>query len=280
MIADKIREEQERIQNELQNAQAEQARKIPNTADKASVRAHSVRRKDRVRASAKGHQDVIEQYQAKYVGGATSMPKPPKASKVASGWTLEGNYGTRKDANLVSRNLRAAGNFTMVRRMADGTYNVWKKDGASVKSYKLKTKGGKEISGGGYGVGQTVETTGRTVERLTSLGSLPEYKPPNFQLAKSGYKPLDYRPIDNKPMFQYTGFKTMDYKPISNEPYYKPSGVGNEPYYKPHQYQPIGQFGSVLNNPPNISGLQRSEEPVKKVRKKKRKSKEPRLIGE
>jgi hypothetical protein len=280
MIADKIREEQERIQNELQNAQAEQARKIPNTADKASVRAHSVRRKDRVRASAKGHQDVIEQYQAKYVGGATSAPKSPKAQKMGSDWKLEGTYGTRKDANLVQRNYKSQGYFVRVIRLKEGGYNVWIKEGGSVKSYNLKTKGGKEISGGGYGVGQTVETTGRTVERLTSLGSLPEYKPPNFQLAKSGYKPLDYRPIDNKPMFQYTGFKTMDYKPISNEPYYKPSGVGNEPYYKQFEYRPIGQFGSVLNNPPNISGLQRSEEPVKKVRKKKRKSKEPRLIGE
>jgi len=91
---------------------------------------------------------------------------------------------------------------------------------------------------------------------------------------------LDYKPIDNKPMFQYTGFKTMDYKPISTEPYYKSSGVGNEPYYKPHQYQPIGQFGSVLNNPPNISGLQRSESVAEpKKRKKKRKSKEPRIVG-
>jgi len=274
---DPIRAEQERIQNDLQNAQAEQARKTPNVADSASVRSRKKSGKDTLRASAKAHQDTVEQYQAKYTGGATHTPRPPKAPKVPSGWTLEGNYGTRKDANLVARNLKSQGMFTMVRRMGDGSYNVWKRDGLTVKSYKLKI--GKGSSGGRSGEDRGGSLSGG-VANLTSLGSLPEYKPPNFQLAKSGYTPLDYKPIDNKPMFQYTGFKTMDYKPISTEPYYKPSGVGNEPYYRPHQYQPIGQFGSVLNNPPNISGLQRSESVAEpKKRKKKSKSKEPRIVG-
>ena len=121
------------------------------------------------------------------------------------------------------------------------------------------------------------------VANLTSLGSLPEYTPPNFALKGSGYKPLDYKPISDAPMFKPTGFKTMDYKPMSAGSYYKPGEyktIGNEPYYRPSQYQPIGQFGSVINNPPNISGLQRSEIAEPKKRKKKKKTKEPRLIGE
>lgn len=115
------------------------------------------------------------------------------------------------------------------------------------------------------------------VAKLTELGGLPEYKPPSFKLDKSGYTPLDYKPLETKPMFQYTGFKTMDYKPISTEPFYKPSGAGSQPYYRPLNYQPIGQFGSVIGNPPNISGLQRSSEAEPKKRRKK--SKEPRMVG-
>lgn len=271
---DPIRAEQERIENEMQNAQAEFERSKPQPQDKASVRARKKSGRDRIRASAKGHQDVIEKYQAKYVGPVPSRPSAPSGgtAKVGSGWTLEGNYGTRKDANLVARNLKSSGMFTMVRRMGDGSYNVWKREGATVKSYKLKLdKKGKGRKGRG---GEDRELAPPSEARWVDFGTLPEYKPPNFQLDKSGYKPLDYKPIETK-SFQYTGFKTMTYKPIGTEPYYKPSGVGDQPYYKKFEYRPIGQFGTVINNPPNISGLQ--GEPVKR---KKRKSKEPRMVGE
>lgn len=269
---DPIRAEQERIENEAQNARAEFERSKPQPDDNASVRARKKSGKDRVRASAKADQEVREKYQAKYVGGVKSKPSV-KAPSAGDGWVLEGNYGTRADANLVRRNLKSNGYFVKVYHLKDGTYSVWKKEGATVKSYKLKMDKGdslrdKKDRGGSLSGG---------VARLTELGGLPEYKPPNFKLDKSGYTPLDYKPLENKPMFQYTGFKTMDYKPISTEPFYKQSGVGGQPYYRPLNYQPIGQFGSVIGNPPNISGLQRSSEAEPKKRRKK--SKEPRIVA-
>jgi len=276
---DPIRAEQERIQNDLQNAQAEQARKTPNAADKASVRARKKSGKDTLRASAKSYQDTVEQYQAKYTGKATASPPKasPSPSTPGSGWVLEGNYGTRADANIIRRKYKDTHFVKVPARLKDGSYNVWIKEkgvgvGKSAKAYDLKgkIKAFKDRD-------RELEPPGAA--RWVDFGTLPEYKPPNFQLDKSGYKPLDYKPVEDKPMFQYTSFKTMDYKPIGGEPYYKPSGVGNEPYYKPHTYQPIGQFGSVLNNPPNISGLQRSESEPKK-RKKRKKTSEPRIVGE
>jgi hypothetical protein len=132
----------------------------------------------------------------------------------------------------------------------------------STKSYNLKSKIRQFAN-----KDRSIE--GPSGARWASFGTLPEYKPPNFQLDKSGYKPLDYKPIDNAPMFKPTGFKTMDYKPISAEPYYKPSGVGTQPYYRKSEYVPIGQFGGGSSS--SIS------EPRKQ---KKKKSKEPRLVGE
>lgn len=262
-----MRAEQERIENELQNAQAAYERSKPQPQDKASVRAHKKSGRDSIRASAKSHQDVIEKYQARYIGGVKSKPSSG-TPKVGNGWTLEGNYGTRKDANLVARNLKSSGMFTMVRRMNDGSYNVWKKEGLTVKSYKLKI--GKEGKGGRRGEGGFDRPVAPPSEaRWVDFGTLPEYKPPNFQLDKSGYKPLDYKPIDSSPMFKPTGFKTMDYKPISTEPYYKPSGVGTQPYYRKFEYKPIGQFGG------GSSSYITSSEP-----RKRRKSKEPRMVGE
>jgi hypothetical protein len=93
-------------------------------------------------------------------------------------------------------------------------------------------------------------------KRWASFGALPEYKPPDFKLTRSGYKPLEYKAIDNAPMFKSTGFKTMKYEPI-----------GNEPYFKSKEYVPIGQFGAN----------RQYSEPVKR---KRRKTKEPRLVGE
>lgn len=262
-VYDPIRAEQERIQNDLQNAQAEQARQSPNVADKASARARKKSGRDRIRASARGHQDVVEQYQARYTGGATPTARPAKAAKMGTGWVLEGTYGTKADANIVRRNYKDT-HFVRVLRLSAGGYNVWIKErgdavsGKVAKSYNLDRKIS-EFKGTDRRLAPPSEA------HWASFGTLPEYKPPNFQLDKSGYKPLDYKPIDNTPMFKYSGFKTMDYKPI-----------GSEPYYKPYEYRPIGQFGSVINNPPNISGLQRPE-PKKR---KKKKSKEPRLVGE
>jgi len=266
---DPIRAEQERIENEAQNARAEFERSKPQPGDKASVRARKKSGHDRIRASAKAHQDVVEQYQAKYTGGAT--PRVPKPPKMGTGWVLEGTYGTKADANIVRRNYKDT-HFVRVLRLSAGGYNVWIKErvagtGGAVKSYKLKL--GKKGRGGGEGR----ELAPPTEARWVDFGTLPEYKPPNFQLDKSGYKPLDYQPISDKPLFQPTGFKTMEYKPISSEPYYKPSGVGDQPYYRKFEYRPIGQFGSVINNPPNISGLQ--SEP----KKRKKKAKEPRMVG-
>lgn len=244
---DPIRAEQERIENEMQNARAEFERKKPQPQDNAQVRAHKKSGHDRIRASAKADQDIREKYQARYTGGVKSTsPRPtPSSGSVGSGWILEGNYGTRADANIVRRNLKSQGFFVKVTpKLKDGSYNVWKKEGATVKSYKLKL--GKKGKGRGRVGGESGELAPPTEARWVDFGTLPEYKPPNFQLDKSGYKPLDYHPLETKPMFQYTGFKTMDYKPISSEAYYKPSEykpIGGGEYYKKSEYVPIGQFG-------------------------------------
>jgi hypothetical protein len=262
MIADKVRANLERQENELQNTIAARERLSPNQADKVQVRVRKKAGKDYVRASAKGYQDTIETYQAKYAGRKT--PKVGKAQTQARGegiggeWQFEGVYGTRADASAVRRNYKSQGYFTRVTRLKDGGYNVWIKEGASVKSYKLKIGKGEKGLKGLRGIDSPVEGPG--TNRWSSFGTLPEYKPPDFKLAQSGYKPLDYKPIDNAPMFKPTGFKTMDYKPISNEPYYK-SG-SNQTFFR--EYVPIGQFG-----------VRTSSEPVKRKRKK---SREPRLV--
>jgi hypothetical protein len=272
---DKVKEQQERIQDELEKAQNEQSSSAPNTADTISVRYRNKPKKDRVAARVAHYGRQSEKAQAVYrdkgVRSKSRSTFKGTGAPAGVGYVLEGNYPTKADVNSVKRNYKAT-HFATARRLSDGTYNLWIKErgvgGKSTtatkvtKSYDLKGKIREFAS-----KDRSIEGPG--TNRWSSFGTLPEYKPPNFKLDQSGYKPLDYKPIDNAPMFKPTGFKTMEYKPIGTEAYYKPSKVGSEPYYKKSEYVPIGQFGG--------SQTRSYSEPVKRKRKK---SKEPRLIGE
>jgi len=55
---------------------------------------------------------------------------------------------------------------------------------------------------------------------------VPQYKAPDMNVAKSGYTPLNYKPVSG----------STNYKPVSSAPYFKPMGgspMGSGSYFKP-----------------------------------------------
>ena len=75
----------------------------------------------------------------------------------------------------------------------------------------------------GKGIGKAVGNIGSSLQP----GGVPQYASPSFNIAKSGYAPLDYKPVSGG----------SAYKPVSDEPYYKPTSSGAT--YKPKEYKPI-----------------------------------------
>lgn len=69
---------------------------------------------------------------------------------------------------------------------------------------------------------QSVARKGRSVSRQPvdtgrSSNAVPNYKAPSFNIGKSGYTPLDYKPISSKPYYQPTHntyYEDKPYKPI------------------------------------------------------------------
>jgi len=270
---DRIRATLEAQQSEMQAARGEFERKSKQPQDTIQVRAHRKAGKiDLGRRASKEYQEMRERADISYVEPKTRakgtaqqrahQARTPKA-KPESSWIFEGTYATKAEADAVRRNYKRNGYFVMVKRMGQGGYSLWIKPIGKVSDKRLKgIKGGKERKGI---VTQGVEIAGRTGANLTSLGSLPEYKPPDFKLAKSGYKPLDYKPVEAK-----SGYTPLTYKPVSAEPMFKSfqpyKPVTNEPYYKKSEYVPIGEFG--------VKGAW-----AKKRKRKKVKAKRARLVG-
>lgn len=290
---DRIREEQERLQNDLQNAQAEQARTTPNVADKISVRTRKKSGRDEIRRARTGYEETASKAYKAWPTKKTPRPSSRTThagtSTPAGGYTLEGNYPTKADANAQKRTYKAT-HFATVRRLGDGTYNLWIKarttgtptTGGTAKAKKYRTLRealadknltAKERIGiiaryQSKEEGKFVDTAGRTVANLTALGSVPQYTPPNMHVEPSHFKMGGYT------MGQY---KMGDYKmgQVTNPPYqysgYKP--MGNEPYFKTQPYQPIGEFGGGMKP----SSIVSSGEPKHKKRKKK--TSEPGFTG-
>lgn len=249
---DIVREQLEKAQADIQTSHGEFERKAPQSQDKASVRAHKKGGRDSVRRASKEYQEQVQRATVTYIG--KGKPKKGGAAKAAhakrvkptptirtgtGGWVFEGTYGTRAEAEVVRKGYRRSGYFVTVRRLSGAGYSVWIKPmGAVDVKWAKMLKGGKEQKGV---VTRTLETTGRTVGSLTSLGSLPEYQPPDFKVAKSGYTPLQYKQT------QVGKYQPMTYQPVSTEPMfrsfqpYKP--IRNEPYYRKSEYVPIGEFG-------------------------------------
>jgi hypothetical protein len=75
----------------------------------------------------------------------------------------------------------------------------------------------------GKGIGKAVGNIGSSLQP----GGVPQYTSPSFNIGKSGYTPLDYKPV--------SGGST--YNPVSDKPYYKPTSGGAT--YKPKEYKPI-----------------------------------------
>jgi hypothetical protein len=73
------------------------------------------------------------------------------------------------------------------------------------------------------GVGKAVGNIGSSLQP----GSVPGYKSPDFNVSKSGYTPLDYKPVGGG----------SGYKPVDDKPYFKPMGSGAT--YQPKEYKPI-----------------------------------------
>lgn len=64
-----------------------------------------------------------------------------------------------------------------------------------------------------------VKTVRRTFKNLTTFGSVPEYRPPNFNFEQFDYKPLVYDNVRN-PYFTPTGYTPLKYDNVKN-PYFK-----------------------------------------------------------
>lgn len=270
---DRIRATLEAQQSEIQAARGEFERKAKQPQDTIQARAHRKSGKvDLGRRASKEYQEMHERADISYVEpktrarGTVQQRAHKNVKRVPikpSSWIFEGTYATKAEAEIVKKQYRRNGYFVMVKRMGQGGYSLWIKPIGRVDGKRLKDiKVGRERKGI---VTQGVEIAGRTGANLTSLGSLPEYKPPDFKLAKSGYKPLDYKPVEAK-----SGYKPLTYKPISAEPMFKSfqpyKPVTNEPYYKKSEYVPIGEFGVKGNW-------------AKKRKRKKVKSKRARLVG-
>lgn len=125
------------------------------------------------------------------------------------------------------------------------------------KSYDVTIRMAEEKSKG-YGIGQTVEATGRTVGNLTSFGSVPQYTPPNFAIEASKYRPMTPISIESG---KYTPHHYQYFNMGSGMP---PMGS----YFKPSGYVPPPEYKTVLYNKSKSSAVSTS---------RKKKSKEPRM---
>lgn len=188
------------------------------------------------------------------VNVTTAKKWKKKRGKIRSKWEYAGFYPTRAE----------------VKKARVG----FKRNGYAVRSLKVEG-GGFDVyikrERGAIGVKSAVETTGRTIAKLTEPGTVPQYTPPDMSIKGTYYKPIAYKPVEGGAYY-----KPMKYEPAFKQfQPYKP--IGNEPYYRSKEYVPIGQFGATIGPVP----AQRQVPMVSVPRKRKRKyvRKEPRLTG-
>jgi len=280
-------------QADIQTARGEFERKSKKPEDKIAVKAHRKAGIDLGRRASKEYQEMAERATVSYVekpkpkvtGGIAQKAHrniPRKGKAVGGAYLFEGEYATREEANAIKRAYRSNGFFVTVRPLKGGGYSVWIKEGFKIGGKRKKAedtriephpydlfKDVKTVKGQNRIIKAGAQTVGRTVANLTDLGTLPKYQPPNFQISRSGYKPLEYKQVGVK-QYQYSGYKPIAYKPVSTEPMFKsfqPYQVKqNEPYYRKSEYVPIGEFGVKGNW-------------AKKRKHKKLKAKRARLVG-
>jgi hypothetical protein len=107
-----------------------------------------------------------------------------------------------------------------------------------------------------------VETTARMVRNLTTLGSLPEYTPPDFSVQRMNYQPLIYDP-QRDPYYVKSKFEQLKYvSPYTPVEYIPESPTKYDIYtpstYAPREYKPM-EWETVINKPGNEYLMGQSE---------------------